>query len=492
MEVDCPGLPPFEPFLRHLQSVAHTSGIQAIRSAGRVMSDLRTSYSAHRCFIRGVHYGFDLAQRMAATFVIERTDKVNHLRAELKIAVKSARPELVAVIAAIEYQILVVRRLIDSLLYHVVFTQPWALKHMVLESRIRPVDTAILPRTLESAVDRNRADRMKFHVICDLSTAAQIGDLVEIDRTDPEIAPWRVIELKEGQVNQILSQMLEKSSGDLPASLLDDIAQRLGKRAVSQARRMKAQYRRQACLAELLTDDIGKNPASGQNVVLTPDVEVVGHYHGVVERLLERAACRGYAVANIDKCLLLVALRSEMAADYAQSAAAHVMYHHDHPEAPCLIADSHLREKELCAIREVGPIIDIVRHGLHDQIGQPIFLWPNEENITDLLLRRVFLFGRFDIDAFASLIRASGFRTSWITRQQATELGLGGLSFRLPGTQVFGLTVEDLSGAQQQLLSGFFGRVFRDLTRPAELIRLIRRHKTQMAKIREIHGFDSA
>jgi hypothetical protein len=56
-----PELDEFGPLLLTLVDTAHTSGIQALTQVGLNMEHIKTSPSAHRRFLRGCHYGFDIA-----------------------------------------------------------------------------------------------------------------------------------------------------------------------------------------------------------------------------------------------------------------------------------------------------------------------------------------------------------------------------------------------------------------------------------------------
>ena len=72
------------------------------------------------------------------------------------------------------------------------------------------------------AHQRNREDRLKFNVVCDLTTAVHIGDLVEVDRTNLTKPSWRVVELKEGKMNAVLSSTIEEQGGSLSEQDFDD------------------------------------------------------------------------------------------------------------------------------------------------------------------------------------------------------------------------------------------------------------------------------
>jgi hypothetical protein len=78
-------------------------------------------------------------------------------------------------------------------------------------------------------------------VICDLTTIAQIGDVVRVDRSDPRTRSWTIIELKEGRMNQVLSGILREKDNALADADIQHITDTFGEKAATQARRMARQ-----------------------------------------------------------------------------------------------------------------------------------------------------------------------------------------------------------------------------------------------------------
>ena len=76
MILEHPELDSFEGLLGRITDTAFTGGLQALSRAGRTVHDTEGDRSAYRRFIRGCHYGFDLAQSHIVSAVI-------HLRVEL-------------------------------------------------------------------------------------------------------------------------------------------------------------------------------------------------------------------------------------------------------------------------------------------------------------------------------------------------------------------------------------------------------------------------
>jgi len=115
----------------------------------------------------------------------------------------------------------------------------------------------VLRKTVNAAVKRNREERLKFNVVTDLTTVAHIGDLIEVDRSELNRRSWKVIELKEGKVNELLSNLIEERAGHLSSDELAAIGETLGPHSEKQARRMLKQQERQTEFENIIRNYYG-------------------------------------------------------------------------------------------------------------------------------------------------------------------------------------------------------------------------------------------
>src|SRR5207245_7159407 len=144
------------------------------------------------------HYGFDLAQRQVTRAVIDLEEKARSLSGRPRGDADAAKNR-VQLLRVIRTRQRVLRRLIDSILWQILYPEERALRYFAVDDRLHPIDPPVLMRLADIAHQRNREDRLKFNVVCDLTTAVHIGDLVEVDRTNLTKASWRVVELKDGK-----------------------------------------------------------------------------------------------------------------------------------------------------------------------------------------------------------------------------------------------------------------------------------------------------
>lgn len=136
-------------------------------------------------------------------------------------------------------------RLVDSILYQILYPDERALRYFAVDDRLRPIDPSVLSRMADIAHERNQKDRPKFNVISDLTTAVHIGDLVEVDRTDLTKTSWRIVELEDGKMNAILSSAIEEIGTAPSEQDFDNLRSVHGDAAARQAKRMVRQRARE-------------------------------------------------------------------------------------------------------------------------------------------------------------------------------------------------------------------------------------------------------
>ena len=168
LQLEYPILAPFESLLHRVIQDAQTGGLQALAQVGKTVNDLEASVSTHRRFLRGVHHGFDLAQGRVATAVID----LNQIRQRVSADRAADAHERTQLLRVLDNRQLVLRRVIDSILFQMLMPETRALRYFSLESRMRPIDPVVLERTVQIAHQRNQTDRLKFNVVCDLTTVA--------------------------------------------------------------------------------------------------------------------------------------------------------------------------------------------------------------------------------------------------------------------------------------------------------------------------------
>jgi hypothetical protein len=218
--------------------------------------------------------------------------------------------------------------LVDSIPFTIVAQGNWLFRRFTIDMQVHNIDPDVLGRTIQIAVERNRNDRMKFSLASDLSTVVQIGDLIEIDVTFEKQRKWRVIELKEGKVNEQLAGLIDQERPENKTDLPEKLRTTLPDKAVKQARRMVRQSRRMDELRRIVETDRGLDPQSETETIMTPDTLSLDSYEAEIEQVHKRAKEKGTGALEISGCLRIFGIREDRAKGHGRGMAAHQFLSH--------------------------------------------------------------------------------------------------------------------------------------------------------------------
>jgi len=435
--------------------------------------------------MRGCHYGHDLAQRQIGLTLIEletRCRKAEIELRELRRTRDSRADAKIELIRIIQTRQLILRRIIDSILCTMIRNQTWILKRLIVHKDLQRIDPAALSETLRFAVERNGEERMRFSLVVDMTTFAHLGDLIEIDLTGESSSLWKVIELKEGRVNELLSGILDQKQWALTEDDLKDIGATLGEKAPKQALRMVRRRKRLNQVKKIIESDKGIDPQFNETIRLFPDPIDVDNYAEAVNKVCEGAIQKGADVAIVDGCLRLLAVKSEHIRATNMGLVYHSYYHMARPGQPCLLADSAHREEELHAMWRIPPFLDLIDFNLRAKWGTPLYLWLKPEYAFEVLMGRIKVFAQFDFQKFFELAASHNIQLKWISSDPGGRFAK--FSAVIPGSpNARAVCAQFQDGTEQILLGGFFARALGDITTPMQLIELIERYPEQKKKM---------
>jgi hypothetical protein len=487
-------LPPFEPILNRLYELAQRNGIAELEKNGYSQSDFENNPSVRRAYLRACHYGYDLAQRQIAKLVIEMEEGVARLTVELKEHRRNRNVEAKNVMRRlhiIRNRQLTLRKLVDSILFAMIRQKNWLFRRFTINLGVNQIDPTVLNRAVQVAVDRNREDRMKFNLVSDLSTVVQIGDLIEVDATPQGGGNWKVIELKEGKMNEVLSGLVGRE--EVSKDIIAGIRSTLGDKAANQAHRMVKQIRRMRELERIVETDRGLDPLSQIETLMTPDTLAVDDYYAEIEKTYERAKQKGVAALEISGCLRIVAIAEDKAKHGDRGIAAHQFFHMGNGERECALVqggNTASRSEEIALLKKVPYFVKLVEYNLNVPMADPVFNWPNSTMVFDLVMDRVRIFVQFDVEAFFRLAKGHGINMRWLQGKEAEKIRK--FSMRFPGTDAWGVLAELPDGHRQTLMAGFLARPYMNFATPLQMIEMIKRWPEQMTKIDPHKSFESA
>jgi len=482
MNLDHPTLPSFEPILIELHQYASHAGIDALQERGLLRADsdlprvLQDNPTALKRFFRGCHYGFDLAQRKAGRLVIEYELLARGYRTELKQARRDRRgsraKEIESALDCLSTRQLVLRRLIDSILWQMVSEEPWLLRRTQVSESIAPIDPVVLEKTLATAAQMNKENRRCIHVVSDLTTAVQIGDLVRLC-IDSNPRRWEIIELKEGRINDTLLGHIGEHANREGSPDLAKIEETLGKKGASQMRRILRQKEREAAIESFRTADSGIDPLTREIVQLSPEPVEVSDYFDRVKGACVTARTSEACTFLVDGCLRVMVVSQDHWARQGRRGIAHAFFHFGRGEMVCNSSTPDERKGEIEAIGRIWPILDLLGANLEAQWPAPVFMWPMPKPmIFDMVFGRARAFAQLDFDGLFSLAKARGIEMSWL-RQRDTK-GIVSRSPVIPGSPQSRGVLAKMPGVSKhrtmQLMSGSFARIFLELMTPSQLL----------------------
>lgn len=475
--LDHPYLEQFEPTLRRLFRAAHTTGKHALEATGRSMQEIVSDKELGRRFLKACHKGYDDAQRKTADEVIRLTNDIANAKAQIvelrkRSDAKSEIRQIIGAIRTMELRILVLRRLMDSIAFTLFQERTWITRRFVIHDETNPIDAEAIRKALRVANSQNNLSRYTFTLVSDLTTYIQVGDLIRLDCRDPS-RKWKIIELKEGKVNELISGLLDEKEHSLNDEDLSELRNRIGKHAPKQALRMLKQKERQDNIEKIVLTDQGMSTKAGIPLRL-PHAELIHEtYDKALYDCITQAKSGGFGGCVVDDCLMVLALSKEEFHN-PEFVARHNAYHTLNPAARCEFetSDEMMLRKEIERIQSIPFAVNLVRSNLYAGSSRPIFAYPLEEDLLmDLLFGRICVLLVLNLESFLKLYSREGFKTGFSSKSEAAEMKrqFGNEAITYENRLIW---IEDQQGRKVNLFGGTFSRIFHDLTRPSELVRL--------------------
>src|SRR6266851_2931547 len=152
-----PSLTPFEPQLVRLLELAFGGGVRSLEAAGFKLGDDLTDLRAQEYYRNGLFRSFAQAQNEIGDIVLDLEATRRGLEQRLKAARQSRAPSetLIEALAPVANRLMVLRRLVDGLLY-VAISDHSLLSRLAVERRVRDPEPTELRKILTIAAELNR------------------------------------------------------------------------------------------------------------------------------------------------------------------------------------------------------------------------------------------------------------------------------------------------------------------------------------------------
>lgn len=471
MNLEHPETERFETELRRLITIAFEPPLLAPTSA-LLTRRWAPSNRSRRAVVEALSAYRDAQEAIAARLIsIETT--VGALSGELRTARqkrdRAAERALTDKIDTLRRRQLILRRIVDAVVYIACEGYVWFIRRLSLQDNPRPIAPRTLAPLITQATRLNERDPCTLYLICDLTTTAQIGDLIEVSFDAQLRKRVRLVELKEGKVNRILMEKLGAVTG--PENTLS-IGETMGTKAAQQADRMLRQKARMQAVADIARKRQGIDPRTGAMLSRSKGGPDQPGYLADLRFLIEKAAANGQHLIKVDGCLTLAAARVDSSGEPSHVSAIHSLFHFKDHSRPCLLPKDPAAEIE--ALRKEPPVVDLVEQNLLANWSSPLFAWGNLDRVCDLLTGRIRVYAQLDTVAFMKLAAEHGVKMQWVTGRRADWLKKTGGTATIPGSpHASAIRVELPDGTRCELLSGGLARIFLELARPEGLIRML-------------------
>lgn len=481
MILDHPSLEPFEPIMRELFDTAFGNALQGLAISGlRPGDELHTD--ALFIFQAACLPGFKQAQDKLGAIVIELENLICSVtREEAKKRENREIPDAEhcrKLRKVLHNRQLVLRRLIDGMLWTLFLPNKWMLRRLRVEGGIRRVNSAEIPKLLEAVAHQHAKGDDDIWISCDLSTIAQIGDVI--------LAKWMpgrnrmmilVVEMKIGPKNEIIYNRLREVEISGLEDEISNISTELGPKAGKQAARMARQMRRLTNFKHVLATDEGIHPLSGQRYQMTKKSHMSKDYLDQIHDIIARAKVNGLSSVTIESCLHLLAVAVVNEPDQTDEGlrVAHQFFHMRSGKFCKLSSTETAKQEELDAITKGPKVINLLDFNMFTSIAMPPLLWYPRDSMLDVLMGRVKIFSQFDHERFFDLASRVGLKMSFIRGKEAARIKSAKLSGPLPEYRDLRyVRAENVRGKSMFFGARFFTKIYTEHVRPSDLLEMTR------------------
>lgn len=417
----------------------------------RIGQDLQTvlgDESLRIDFYTQVHKGFYYAQERALTLLTKILKERKRLKRELVSARtakdKQKQSQLTTAIEMSKYHESVVRKTMDSLVWVIFNGQASSVRRLYCFEE--PID--ITDSNLESEIDyieKYKASHPEgFALICDLTSVAQIGDIITISPTDG----IDVVELKDGHVNKQVFELISEASKNPCPEYLPNALQDKNPKFIKHVHRTIKQIQKDNNAIKTINTGHGKEPKTGMGVHITEGDLIENDYSVAMRELSLNCNKSGYSITTIQNCL-------------------HVGVY-DTTKFPSEMFDIWMR-----SINTKTYTYDL-RRSFTEPLAYPAFLHPFSETfIIDIINGKKVVKIALNFDEWFNMLETFGCTPKWMSKKQTArdkaKINIPGVWIEVDGQ---GIEIEK-DGTMLQLSTGICSRIFSKFLTPLSACELI-------------------
>lgn len=385
--------------LREICDLAFSNGVNAIKPHVKMYSLPNTwSKEIVKLFTEKCHEGFKLAQ----TLIIEEVLYYQNLLREKKIELKENRrkrdkdasKETEDIISVVEHRLSAYFHIADGIAWQLISGQIHISRRLYIGESSKQLESSNLTHAITVASEINELPE-NFALISDLTHFVQIGDL--LIRTPERVG---IMELKQGAVNDKIADLVKKMyNPDFPVKEIEDELSTYDLNTAKQLGRVLRQQERAFRAIEVINNDKGNDPKTGEKVTVSTPKNITSVYSHEFEKLLEKLDSSKWAYNVIDRgCLHIGLYRDE----------GRLM-------APFLIKDILSKETKNYVI------VDFM--SIAGNVSEPLFAKPiSPEFMIDILVGDLKLIIGLNIDALIQVFIDIGFEVEFLSEKETMKL----------------------------------------------------------------------
>ena len=447
----------FERELKKLIYYVREYGIQHLSFHPSELSRIHDDHIIAEEFTTQVHKGFYFAQEQVIELlrkVINEQKKAKRDLAEARRNRDTAKEKtLQEKRETAHYQECILRRAIDAIVWTLCGFELSTIRRLYMEQEPIDITDSNLNSELSFLESYKKSHPSGFALISDLSMIVQVGDIITKDISDGT----GIIELKEGQVNKRVFEILHEYGENHCDHYLASVLSEEGKKVSEQFFRSVKQMHKDMLAVNIINEGQGEDPQSGKQVTIVESPLELSTFNPVFLDVIKQASKTGRASQTIQGCLTIVAYDVTRPLAFAVEATGAPL------ERPL---KGKQKIEEDTTIRSMD-----LRQTLIDPTTRPLFLCPLPESyIVDIAMERKIVKFYLSVPLWLQIFEDQGFTVRMLGKKETARMKQQANH----GTQILevnGQAVEIQKGSYKTLLGeGLLSRMFTCLNTPLAMV----------------------
>ena len=279
-----------QPLARELQSLICAGGEDFLKGRSWAAAVNGPVDATH--YLRAVHRGFTAAQEILFDRLVALHSTPSGARTPTQLG-----------------EVLLLRKFADTIAWQILDRQLYLARQLYRGQTPVSLVAGNAPSLLEAARSISAEPHDSFALIADLTSFVQVGDLLAMQ---PSQGGLTLAEVKEGEVNTRLLDLLEDGTSGYTAAALTEIKQKYGHKGIEQAERILRQKARMKGVADAVNTGLGVEPASSLPLVVGEIKDPPLTWDHTLDRLIKDSEGPGWAIDVVDDVLFVGAYRGQM------------------------------------------------------------------------------------------------------------------------------------------------------------------------------------